>query len=789
MQCLFAATIYNTVIPAPMRRIAFLVACLLFVILTVDYALSGQVSIRHIGIIDISVPPVENETITELQENIKKRPKDVKAQDSLAALLVKQKKDRESAMPKSPHPEPVAAMVVTSPFSARSFHPAQNTYRFSIPFRNHFWDHIWPVYLKGDDCFSEISIDGELRLTDKGQCTSTIPLLNIKSKIEGVLEDRGGNFGLRIIRNSVIPKPAAIALVLGTLCLAFFSLHDTWKRWARSLYVVLLCAFFIASSFSYSTSRWGAHYYNIHDIKAWFGLMGSGVLIFTACMLSWWWLPARRLHLYALRAVDLVLRLPPRTWALGCTCVFLVITLILSHVLFGGTPHVADTHIQYVMGKIFASGHIVGTSHALPQFFDFQFTINNGKFYGHYFPGHAMLLAIGHLLHAPWVINPLFGALTVYMTYLLGRELAGEKIGMLAAFLMLISPNSLFMSSEFMSHASSIFFLTSFIYCYLRLMNTHRLGYALLAGACVGYAMLIRPQTTVFFALPIALHAIVYFLRNPRKRWLDMLVMGSAFSVFVAMLLYYNYATAGSPFVTPYDRTQPKDSSFMYAFLHPERWLTLKDDILRALANSTSLHIDLMGWPTSPFIFLLLLYVFKMQPRYSTLLLGTFFSLFISLIFFNPFSNSVFPARYVYETTGILIILIAAGIVRFPDMAKQYFGASGSLASSSLILTLVILVATAWPFRIGELYGMYSNNFWEGNSDYTRMIVDSTEKPALVFMKNYREYRVNFFMREAEIGGPIIFARDMGKENEKLMNYYPDHHVYYVDGWRMQKLR
>jgi len=315
------------------------------------------------------------------------------------------------------------------------------------------------------------------------------------------------------------------------------------------------------------------------------------------------------------------------------------------------------------------------------------------------------------------------------------------------------------------------------------------LVYAWIAGACVGYAMTIRVQAVLPFALPIAIHAFISFVRSPDSQWKRNVAMAVPCSIFVIFLLYYNTRTTGSPWLTPYDKAAPELSNFILGFASPHRWLSLDNDIMRAFSHIENLHVEMMGWPASPFIFILLLYLFRLQPKYSSLIFSCFLTSFLGLIFLNSLTNNVSPSRYIYEPTSILIVLIAIGIIQLPNMAKRLLGTHPAALRSTVALTLAVFVLCAWPYRVRDLYMMYASNFWEGIADYHHTLMDSTEKPALIFVKHYSEYRFNFFTGPPRDGNPIILAQDLGKENKKLMDFYPDRHVYYVDGWHLKKIR
>ena len=71
---------------------------------------------------------------------------------------------------------------------------------------------------------------------------------------------------------------------------------------------------------------------------------------------------------------------------------------------------------------------------------------------------------LGEVVGAPWVINPLLGALAVVVVFYLGKTIYDERTARIAALLASVSPFLIFMSSEFYNHATSLLFSTLFVW-------------------------------------------------------------------------------------------------------------------------------------------------------------------------------------------------------------------------------------------------------------------------------------------------------------------------------------
>ena len=110
-----------------------------------------------------------------------------------------------------------------------------------------------------------------------------------------------------------------------------------------------------------------------------------------------------------------------------------------------GMPHCQDEVAYLFQARILGAGRLYLPS--LPEdvrgFFDHEFIVNNGKWYGKYSPGTSALLAAGEAVSAPWAVNPLLGAASVVLVYRLGERLFSWRTGLLTAVAFAVSPFTL----------------------------------------------------------------------------------------------------------------------------------------------------------------------------------------------------------------------------------------------------------------------------------------------------------------------------------------------------------
>lgn len=138
----------------------------------------------------------------------------------------------------------------------------------------------------------------------------------------------------------------------------------------------------------------------------------------------------------------LLYRLKPATFLVLASGVVLAVTNLISWRVFQHFPHVVDSIDQVFQGHIFASGHTTIPARFDNYFFSLSYLINDGsRIYTEYPFGHSLLLALGSLIHAEWLVNPLLGTTEVIVLYFLGKEAYDERTGRIAALLGVASPS------------------------------------------------------------------------------------------------------------------------------------------------------------------------------------------------------------------------------------------------------------------------------------------------------------------------------------------------------------
>ncbi len=459
-------------------------------------------------------------------------------------------------------------------------------------------------------------------------------------------------------------------------------------------------------------------------------------------------------------------------------------TNLVSYYCFEHLPHVQDSIAQFFHAKIFALGNLAAASPPYREFFDFTHMINNGQWYSQYPPGHSALLALGVLAGIPWIVNPLLGAGTVVLFYFLGKELYGENVGRLSAILGLLSPLILFMSSEFMNHASSLFFFTLFVLYGAKFLRTEKATHGLVAGGAIGWVVAIRPLTAIGAALPLLVYGGVQLVRRRKQLMAGSFAMAGAASVFVGAILMFNHLTNGHPLLFGFqvlygDDVLPGFGNSAWGEAH-----TLLRGVYQTLDNLLGMNKYLFEWPIPSLTVVILLFTAQTMNKWDFLLLGSALSLAISYLFYW-YQDWCFGPRFLFEATCPLIILTARGLEQLPRLLWIVSGTRASIRRLTALaaFVMVILFAVGFVTNIPPLLKNYGDRYWGVNGRGLEMVKRAGLKNAIVFTRS--NYGGVFTANEPDLSNDVIFVRDRGKHNVLLMERFDGYSFYLLEENRL----
>ena len=259
----------------------------------------------------------------------------------------------------------------------------------------------------------------------------------------------------------------------------------------------------------------------------------------------------------AKRPVDAVVRAWERHPIMGTaliSCFATALYVFTAWTVFDAKPLLIDEAVQVIQARIFVSGRLWLPLDAHPEFRSIMHMVEqDGRWYGQFPPGGPAMLALGELLRAPWVVNPVCGGVSVaaFATALRWNGLRpGVVLGATMAFG--FSPFVVFQSASYMNHVTSLMWLLVATAALVRATRSDidRPLAGFVCGIGLGLAATIRPLDAAAWALPAA--AWLGWRAVRRGHWGAFLISGVGVALPMGLMMLVNAKTTGGPLTFGY---------------------------------------------------------------------------------------------------------------------------------------------------------------------------------------------------------------------------------------------
>ncbi len=253
------------------------------------------------------------------------------------------------------------------------------------------------------------------------------------------------------------------------------------------------------------------------------------------------------------------------------------------------------------------------------------------------------------------LIAPIFGGLSIYYTYRLGRDIFGERKGLIAAIILGILPSHIYMSAMAYQDIVVTATATMFLYYFYRSLNAVNLkdGNIIKAGVAFGFTAL--SKFTGVIVLPFVL--LYYFLCAVKQRTIDTGLLKKCFIIIcigavVASPYYARELLLFGDFLGSFQLVPPKiterydlTGSFVGVYFN-EGVLTQagyeKTPVITDYIKE--IYLDLWGIPSTDI---------GVVPKYS-IQIYFIFSLIVTLLFLYGFFRGI---REKEKPHGFLVLL------------------------------------------------------------------------------------------------------------------------------------
>ena len=448
------------------------------------------------------------------------------------------------------------------------------------------------------------------------------------------------------------------------------------------------------------------------------------------------------------------------------------LSLWLAAVVLERLPHTADEAVQWLQAGWLLDGRLWQPVTAWQDRLDVPFTyLEGGRWLAQYPVLWPAALAPFAAVGAPWLLPPLLGGLQVLLVFLVGREVFDCRTGLLAGLLATLSPLARVLHGVTLSHAGASVLLLGFALLTLVAVRRERPILGLAAGVTLGLAFGMRPLPAVTAAVVAGF--VLLWGAEVRGRWRRLAELTAGGLAGALPTLAANAAITGSPFRFGYALAEGR----IYAF----------DNIGFGLANLDAILVhlgaQLLGWGWGlpgrevwlalPFALAALPFLLGRARAADRVLLLAFGAAALLLLGARAHGLYCYGARYLYEATPCLLLLIARGILELVGPVDDGGGAPSMVGRRSavvvvapaLIAALAVLAAVSLPARLA---------LYRGYFDVDRGLVAQVEAAGIergLVLFGDRDWRD--WLRAAPLNRPgpdpvVVFVRAAEDDGELL---------------------
>lgn len=473
-------------------------------------------------------------------------------------------------------------------------------------------------------------------------------------------------------------------------------------------------------------------------------------------------------------------------------------------------PHVPDEVSYLLHARYFADARLEMPAPPVPEAFDLDLmTYEAERWYSPVPPGWPAFLAIGSLVGAPWLVNPVLAGIGILFAYLLVWELYSRRTARLCVLLLAASPWYLFLGMSLMTHTASLACALGAGVCAARSRRAGRsagwVGWAVAAGALAGVVGLIRPLEAVVVGSLVGLWLLYYpadrrstadgsspirsILPHPRGAARAAAFTLGALAVGSVIFPYNRHFTGSATTFPLMDYAErlygPGTNSLGFG---PERGLGwtgldpypghgLRDVLVNTQLNTFAVNTELFGWSTGSLWLLAALVLLWRLRRGDRLMLAAAGAVVLLHAFYWFSGGPDFGARYWFLAILPLAALTASAVERLPESRD----ARTRLTVAVFSLSAVALVCFV-PWRAADKYHRYRG---------MRPVLESVAPESgfgrglvLVRGRRHPDYASAAALNPIDpMADAPVFAWDRDPEvRRRVVAAYPDRPVFLVDG-------
>jgi hypothetical protein len=442
--------------------------------------------------------------------------------------------------------------------------------------------------------------------------------------------------------------------------------------------------------------------------------------------------PGHTVGVFLEHAAALLLRPRPFVFATLMAIGVCAICVMLSSRVFHRGASTSDELAQLWHARILLTGRFSLPADPNPEFFAIDNVVDRGRWYSHFPIGGPLLLALGMLARAPWIVNPILAGIACAALYSFVRLTATELHARISACLFAASPFILLMSATYMNHTATLCLAMCGLAAlaqWERSAGRKATGFAAILGICVGFMAAFRPLDALVFALVVGTFQLTVLRRAP-SRATDLLAQAAGGLVGASPLLIANARTAGSPLRFGYDVLYGSANRLGFHVDPYGQQHTLERGLEHATTYIGELNIILFGWPMPVLLFVIAgLMTARRMTRWDILLLALFGAQLIAYLLYWGEGEFLGP-RFLFTVTPALIVLVSRTAIG--NYRSSYAARVGFLA---LVAMLAVGYLSPSSYAARGLVRETSRSRLALKADYAGAVREAGVHSAIVFLR------------------------------------------------------
>jgi hypothetical protein len=364
---------------------------------------------------------------------------------------------------------------------------------------------------------------------------------------------------------------------------------------------------------------------------------------------------------------------------------------------FARQPFTTDEMVQQWHARILLSGHLVAVPETLREFFNTSQVLDeNGRWFSHYPIGAPAFIALGMILNATWLVNPVLLGLGCVALYRFLASAFDELTARVTSVLFVLSPMVLIMAGSQMNHVPALTFTLVALAALAKWDRAtdaaSRRHQATLIGFAVGVVILVRPLDGALVG------AVVFFFQlwrlvQERDRWSSIRSQVIAGGIPVLALLLANGHTTGQPLLFGYEALYGRAHTLGFHLdpngeMHtPARGLAYVSGYLMRMSRY------LFEWPLPGVAFVVAGLVAVRRPSRWDVVLATLVLAFLG-VYVAYWGDAFFAGpRFLYT--------VVPAFIYFAARAPAAVAASNPLVRRAVVLLIPMCVLTSWSLTTG----------------------------------------------------------------------------------------